>query len=188
MKDVRRPKVFRHAKYVNLRGIIDCTELYIEKPSLPSSQRRTFSHYKSYNTLKLLMSMSPVCHLNFVSKLYTGSISDKEIVRQSGFLDFIMPGDAIMADKGFNIQDLLAIKGAALIAPPIMSSKNVSSYASTATRSVATSRVHVERIIRKIKCFSVVRGVIPLTFKSYITSIVRVCAAIVNLQPSIIKV
>ena len=75
--------------------------------------------------------MSPVCLLNFVSKLYTGSISDKEIVRQSGFLDFIMPGDAIMANKGFNIQDLLAIKGAALIAPSNMSSKNVSSYVQT---------------------------------------------------------
>ena len=52
-----------------------------------------------------------------------------------------------MPDKGFNIQDLLAIKSAVLIAPPIMSSKNVSSHASTATRRVATSRVHVERII-----------------------------------------
>ena len=188
MKDVRRPKVFRKPKYVNVRGIIDCTELYIEKPSLPSSQRRTFSHYKCYNTFKLLVSMSPICHLNFVSKLYTGSISDKEIVQQSGFLDYIMPGDAIMADKGFNIQDLLAIKSAVLITPPIMSSKNVSSHASTATRRVATSRVHVERIIRKIKCFSVLRGVIPLTLKSYITSVVKVCSAIVNLQPSIIKV
>ena len=58
-----------------------------------------------------------------------------------------MPGDVIMASKGFNIQDLLASKGAALIALPIISSKNVSSHASTATRRVATSRVHVERII-----------------------------------------
>ena len=53
-----------------------------------------------------------------MSKLYTGSISDREIVRKSGFLDSIEPGDAIIADKGFNIQDLLAIKSAFLIAPP----------------------------------------------------------------------
>ena len=64
----------------------------------------------SYNTIKILVSMSPVCHLNFVPKFYTGSVNGKEIVRQSGFLDFIMPGDAIMADKGFNIQDLLQSK------------------------------------------------------------------------------
>ena len=123
MAGVKRPKVFRKSKYLNLRSIVDCTELYIEKPSLPSSQRRTFSTYKSHNTFKLLVSLSPLCHINFVSKLYTGAISDKEIIQQSGFLDYIEPGDTIMADKGFNIQDRLAIKSATLIAPPVMSRK-----------------------------------------------------------------
>ena len=51
--------------------------------------------------------MSPVLHFNFVSKLYSGSISDKEIVNASGFLEKLLPGDAVMADKGFNIQDIL---------------------------------------------------------------------------------
>ena len=46
----------------------------------------------------------------FVSQLYTGSISDKQIVFRSGFLDLlsrkkevseILEGDSIMADKGF---------------------------------------------------------------------------------------
>ena len=143
IEGLKRPKVFRDAKYSRVRSVIDCTELYIQKPSLPSSQHSTFSQYKSHNTFKLLVSMSPICHFNFVSKLYTGSISDKQIVQQSGFLASVEPGDAIMADKGFNIRDLLALKSAVLIAPPIMPSKNVSSHASTATRRVATSRVHV---------------------------------------------
>ena len=185
MEGLPRPKVYRDAKYMYLRGVIDCTEVYIEKPSLPSSQRRTYSQYKSYNTFKLV-SLSPICHFNFVSKLFTGCISDKELVRQSGFLDVLEEGDVIMADKGFNIQDLLAIHSVRLIAPPIMTKSTVSARASTATRRVANARVHVERIIRKLKCFYILRGVIPLTFKSYITSIVRVCAAIVNLQPSLI--
>ena len=184
MEGLPRPKVYRDAKYMNLRGVIDCTEVYIEKPSLPSSQRRTYSQHKSYNTFKLV-SLSPICHFNFVSKLFTGCISDKELVRQSGFLD-VLEEDVIMADKGFNIQDLLAIHGVQLIAPPIMTKNTVSARASTATRRVANARVHVERIIRKLECFYILRGVIPLTFKSYITSIVRVCAAIVNLQPSLI--
>ena len=34
--------------------------------------------------------MSPVLHFNFVSKLYSGSFSDKEIVNVSGFLDKII--------------------------------------------------------------------------------------------------
>jgi hypothetical protein len=187
MEGLPRPKVYKDMKYYSLRGIIDCTEFYIEKPSLPSSQRRTYSQYKSYNTIKLLVSLSPICHFNFVSKLFSGSISDKEIVRKSGFLDKIEQDDCIMADKGFNIQDLLVLHGARLIAPPIMMKNKISARASTATRRVATTRVHVERMIRKLKCFSILRGVIPLTFKAYVTSIVRVCAAIVNLQPSLIR-
>jgi hypothetical protein len=117
MEGLRRPKVYKDMKYYHLRGIIDCTEFYIEKPSWPSSQRRTYSQYKSYNTVKLLVSLSPICHFNFVSKLFSGSISDKEIVRKSVFLDQIEPNDCIMADKGFNIQDLLVLCGARLIAP-----------------------------------------------------------------------
>jgi hypothetical protein len=91
-----------------------------------------------------------------------------------------------MSDKGFNIQDLLALCEAKLLAPPIMRKGAASSKASTATRRIARVRIHVERIIRKLKCFSILRGVIPLMLKPYVTSIVKVCSAIVNLQPSII--
>lgn len=179
MKGLKRPKVYGDVKYEKLRTIIDCTEFYIEKPSLPSSLCCTSSQYKSNNTLKLLVSISPICHFNFVSKLYTGCISDKQIVKASGFLEFIKPDDSVMADKGFNIQDLLA--------RPIMAKNNVSARGSTATRRVARGRVHVECMIRKLKCYRILKGVITLTLKAYITSIVRVCAALVNLQPSLIR-
>jgi len=45
--------------------------------------------------------------LNYVSKLYTGAISDKAIVQQSGLLiqNHFVPGDMITADKGFLIQE-----------------------------------------------------------------------------------
>lgn len=111
----------------------------------------------------------------------------KEIIRQSGFLDKLQPGDVIMADKGCNIQDLLALRETKLLAPPIMKKSAVSSKASTITRRVAKVRIHVERLIRKLKCFGILRGVIPLTMKPYVSSIVKVCAALVNLQPSIIE-
>ena len=115
------------------------------------------------------------------------SISDKEIVNVSGFLEKLQPGDAVMADKGFNIQDYLALHETVLIAPPIMRKNNVSARASTATRRVATARVHIERIIKRLKSFNFIRGVIPLTFKPYIGCAVTVCAILVNLQPPIIK-
>ena len=85
----------------------------------------------------------------------------------SGFLDKLNPGDAVMADKGFNIQDLLALHDTVLIAPPMMRKTNVSARASTATRRVATSRVHIERMIRQLKLFNFLRGVIPLTYVNH---------------------
>lgn len=67
-----------------------------------------------------------------------------------------------------------------------MAKGTVSARASTSTRRVATKRVHVERIIRRIKCFRILYGVIPLTMKPYVESVIKVCASLVNLQQKII--
>ena len=184
LSGLRYPKAYRN--FPNLRGIIDCTEFYIETPKRLPSQRNTYSNYKSRNTFKLLISISPIAHINFISNMFTGSITDKEIIRQSGFVDHLEPGDVIMADKGFNVQDLFNRRETKLCGPPIMRKGVVSSSASTITRRIASARIHVERVIRKLKCFSILRGVLPLTLKPYASSIVRVCAAIVNLEPSVI--
>jgi hypothetical protein len=184
MEGISRPEVYRCNPC--LRAIIDCTEFYIQKPSLPSSQRRTHSTYKARNTFKLFISISPLLHINYVSRLYSGCISDKEITKKCGFLEELVPGDEVMADKGFNIQDLLALHHVRLISPPIMHKDNVGTHAATMTRRVATKRIHIERIIQRLKSFGILQGVIPLTMKSYIDSIVSVCAALVNLQPQII--
>lgn len=37
------------------------------------------------------------------------SFSDNEIVKKSDFLDKLTPGDEVMADKGFLVQDELAV-------------------------------------------------------------------------------
>ena len=92
-----------------------------------------------------------------------------------------------MSDKGFNnIHDLLALHEAKLLAPPIMRKGAAVSSAATVTQRIARSRIHVGWIIRKLKCFSILRGAMPLTLKPYVSSIV-VCAALVNLQPNIIE-
>jgi hypothetical protein len=80
---IQYPKAFRGIP--DLRGIIDCTEFYIETPNRLPSQRSTYSTDKSRNIFKLLVSISPIAHFNFVSNLFSGSISDKEIIRQGGF-------------------------------------------------------------------------------------------------------
>ena len=71
----------------------------------------TFSNYKNNNTFKGLVGISPDGSVIFVSSLCPGSISDKELTRRSGILDFLEPGDSVMADRGFEIEEgLLVIK------------------------------------------------------------------------------
>ena len=90
-----------------------------------------------------------------------------------------------MADKGFNMQDLLAIHQTRLLASRIMKKGTINAKAATASRRIAKARIHVERIIRHLKCFLFLKGVIPLSCKPYQSSVLKVCASLVNLQPSI---
>ena len=50
-------------------------------------------------------------------------MSDKVITQECGFLDHIEPGDVILADRGFNISDELAIRGAKLEIPSFTKGK-----------------------------------------------------------------
>lgn len=93
-------------------AILDCTELKIEKPSSLVLQSQSFSSYKSTNTLKSLIVCDPRGAIMFTSTLFTGSLSDKEIVRKSNFLElmktlmehnYLNKGDGVMVDKGFLI-------------------------------------------------------------------------------------
>jgi len=68
--------------------------------------------------LKDLLLFLLLGHISFISILYTGSISDKEITERSEFLDLPFDdNDSVKADKGFTIQDLLPV-GVSLNIPP----------------------------------------------------------------------
>ncbi len=95
-----------------VRVIIDCTEIRCEMLSSLSLQSETFSNYKHHTTFKGLIGIAPCGVITFVSKLYTGSISDIEITRQLQILQLLQPGDGVMADKGFQIEKMLTELGA----------------------------------------------------------------------------
>ena len=96
------PKVFRQ-KYPLTRVVLDCTELFIEKPSCFRAQSETYSSYKSHNTAKGLVAIAPNGALTFVSDLYGGHCSDKVIVEHCGILQLLEEGDAVISDRGFEI-------------------------------------------------------------------------------------
>ena len=179
------PKRFKQFK--NVRIIIDCLELFIQKPKVPSSQKITWSSYKHWNTAKLLVGITPTGVVSFIPPLWTGSISDTEIVKQSGLLNLLEEGDAVMADKGFLIRDLLAFKKVHLVSPAYCRGPRLSVKGTTHTRRVASLRTHVERNILKLKQFRILSGVIPLLLKPMLDRIIFVCAALTNLCRRSIK-
>lgn len=176
------PKCFE--KYPNTIGIIDCTEGAIEKPSMAKAQAQTYSTYKSKNTWKKLLCIVPCGTISFVSKAYGGSASDRFITEHCGILDKVNPGDSLMADKGFNIGDLLVGKFAKLDVPPFLKNKvRFSKKNCSKTSSIAKARIHVERAIARIKDFRILQGAIPITIKDMLDDIFVIICALTNLAP-----
>ena len=172
------PKSFKES-YPTTRCIIDATEIFTQMPSNPAAQQITFSSYKNHNTLKALIGITPSGAISFISKLYGGNISDRELTVKSGFLDLLEPGDSIMADRGFTIGDILAIKGIGLNIPPQKNSAQLTEDDVVLTRRIANLRIHVERAIGRIKTYRILND-IPINMAVICDQIFFVCAMLSN--------
>ena len=67
------PSSFKET-YPTTRCIIDCTELFCQRPSSLASQSHMYSHYKTHVTYKGLIGIAPSGATTFVSQLFEGSI------------------------------------------------------------------------------------------------------------------
>ena len=160
--------------------IIDCTELKCQTPSSPLLQSEMFSTYKSHYTMKGLIGMTPHGAVTFVSSLYEGSISDKELFRRSGFADLLTEEMAVMVDKGFLIHDCVKCK---VYCPPFLSKQSQMPAESVLqTQKIAQLRVHVERVIRRVKENKLFESVIPLSIAGSINQIFTVACLLSNYQ------
>ncbi len=179
------PAVFK-AMYPSTRVIIDCTEIFIERPSSFQSQSATYSTYKSHNTAKGLVGISPSGAVTFVSDLYVGRSSDKQVTVDCGIFDLLAPGDSIMADRGFDIEDILP-NGVSLNIPPFMRNKEfLSIEEETETRRIASVRIHVERAIARIKNFRILSTVFPISMGADLNKIWVICCYLSNFLPPLI--
>ena len=144
------PQDFK-VKYPNTRVILYCTEIKCQMPSSLLLNSRLFSSYKNHITLKGLTGIAPSGAITFTSQLYTGSISDQDIVERSGILYLpFSEGENIMAEKGFTIENLLPL-GVTLNIPPFLGqAPKISPEDVVKTQVIAVLRLHVERAIDKI--------------------------------------
>lgn len=190
---VAMPMCFRR-HFPNTVSIIDCFETQIQIPNNHNDQAATYSRYKSRNTVKYLISATPHGTINFISKGYAGRSSDRYIVKDSGYIEKLLPGDEILADKGFDIAEDIGSKGATLTTPAFKRSIQLSQEETEFSRKVSNVRIHIERIIGCLRMrFDIMRGtVIMSNLNNYDESvcfydkIVSVCCILANLNKSVV--
>lgn len=168
--------------------VVDCTGFEMEKPSALDLQSACYSSYKSKPTMKCLIGITPSGVTGFVSELFPGSTTDKEITVMSGLLTKLQHGDEVMANKGFNVQDELASVGVSLVIPGLLKKDSQFSIAqSTKNKTIASVRVHVERLMERIKNWHILDRRIPISMSPYASDIVIVICALSNFLPPLIK-
>ena len=61
------------------------------------------------NYVKYLIGIIPQGTVSFISEGWGGRVSDKHLTENSGLLDHLTPGDVILADRGFDIQESVGL-------------------------------------------------------------------------------
>ena len=78
--------------------IIDCFEVFIERPTSLMARAQTWSNYKKHNTVKFLIGITPQGSIAYISKGWGGRVSDVHLTENCGLLKNLLPGDVILAD------------------------------------------------------------------------------------------
>ena len=72
---------------------------------------KTYSHYKSSNAVKVMTGVSPAGNITYVSKVYGGRATNSQIFKESDLITLLQPGDDIMVDRGFLIDEVCEVNG-----------------------------------------------------------------------------
>lgn len=196
------PAVFK-SKFPRLTSIIDCFEIFIEAPKNLLARAKCYSQYKKHCTVKVFVSCGPLGNINFISKAWGGRASDIQIVRESGFIDskYHLPGDQLLADRGFTLHDDFAARcSAELLTPAFTKGKSqLSAQEVETSRKISSVRIHIERVIGLMKNrYTILKGPLPIrcvqslkdeslaVTLSSCDKIITVCAALTNLGSSIV--
>ena len=176
--------------------ILDCFEVFCERPTNLEARAATWSSYKHHNTVKVLLGISLQGSVSYVSDTWGGRVSDKYLTEHCGIFDYLLPGDVILADRGFDIADSVGMMQARLHLPAYTKDKKqLSAMEIEETRAIANVRIHVERVIGSIRQkYCILQSTLPIHFLirragediPLIDRIVRICSALNNICDSVV--
>ena len=140
-----------------------------------------FSHYKNTQTGKALIGFTPHQSGLFFSDIYQGSLSDSAITEKTHVLSWLTPEHELMADQGFAVQDYCSMKGVYLNRP---AQKNLDKFSQgdvSTNFNIASTRIHVERFIGRVRDRSNLNTVWPMQRLDLLSSTWNTLCHIVNL-------
>ena len=180
-------------------AIIDCFEVFCERPKSLKAREQTWSNYKHHNTIKFLIGISPQGAIVFISREWGGGVSDQHLTEHCGILEYLHPGDQILADRGLNIQDSARLYCAEVRIPPFTrGTKQLSKMEIDQSRDLSRVRIHVECVIGVLKQrYTILERTLPIKLfmahssekgsgYSLIVKVVHVCSALCNCCESVV--
>ena len=190
------PTCFQESFGKKVAIIIDCFEIFIDRPSNLSARASTWSNYKHKNTAKVQLGITPQGVISYVSESWGGRASDNYITEHCGILKKLLPGDIVLADRGFDIAESVGTMQAQLhISAFTKGKQQLSALEVENTRTIANVRIHVERVIGAIRQrYTILQATLPIDFLNsrkgeelpLVDCIIRVCCALNNLCDSIV--
>lgn len=170
-----------------IRYVVDSTNWNIKTPKSGEEQTVTYSYYYSSNCGKYLVVTSPSGVIVYISDVYPGHISDRDLALHS-FLylghgrGWLQSGDDVMADRGFNLKDVLFSIYCDLVIPPFKErgKQQFSHEQREVVAQVTHKRVHVERSVGLLKKWDILHRPVERQLWGSMTQVVRVCAWLTN--------
>lgn len=187
-EELRRniPKCFED--FMDVAVVLDCNEIFIQHPSNLSQQIITYSNYKHDNTFKIMTGVSPAGNLIYRSPTYGGRVSGKAIFENSNVINLLVPGDAIMVDRGYLIDKMCDENRVKLVRPPFLGEREkFTKEEALLTQKIAAARIHVEKANQRLKVFKILRDTLPTCLFPVFDNIFTVICATVNLSSPILK-
>ncbi|XP_065642964.1 uncharacterized protein LOC136074560 [Hydra vulgaris] len=155
--------------------------------TMPSCFKDVYPNTRVIIDSKGLIGIAPSGAITFVSDLYAGRTSDKQITNHCGILKLLEKGDSLMADRGFDIVNDLP-KGISLNIPPFLEGDfQLTLEKELETRRIASVRIHVERAIARIKNYRILQNTFPLSMAADMNKIWVIVCYLVTFLPPLIK-
>ena len=160
--------------------------MFVERATSMKTQTQTWSNYKDHNTWKALVGISPNGIVTFVSSLWKGRVSDKELTKCSGLLEKLEPVDNIMTDRRFDIADILPSGVTLNILPFKGGTDQLNPEETDETARIVAVRIHVEHAIGRIKNYHILDGNCPLSMTPLMNQVFTVYSYLTNFLPPLV--